>query len=206
MDGHMGIRPAGVRDPITIVVVLVGLVLTGLVGGVISSRNEQAATEWLDERAEVVFESTTATLEETVATLQAVAAFVREAPNLDQESFSRFITALQPGDELVGIAYMPIVQHAERDSFEAEMRETIPGFMINELTGGEPIPVPVRDEYYPVQFWHPGTFFLLAAQASADIEIGYAFGFDSGSDPSYSPLRGTTEPSTEPTVSDLAII
>ena len=171
------------RSPLVVGIFVVGAIATMVASSTAERRTAGYAEAWLAERAEVVQNATVTVVDELVAGIEAVAAFVETADNVNQETFATFVSKLDPRLNKIGIAYLPIVPAAERDAFTAEMRKEIPDFSINELDPftGEAVRLDSEVEtHYPVQLFAPGTF-LEQQLPVGDLPLEIGIGVDAAS-------------------------
>ena len=151
---------------------------------VTSSRSE--FDDWLDQQAQVVSEIVRDALDDVVADLESVAAFVEET-RPDAGSFQSFIDRIDGSASALGIGYVTEIAAADLDAFIEQQRAgqrgddyDIFGFDI----GGDPVSVDRADrtEFYPVHFFALGkTVRDLITNDPAAAEIGA--GMDAGYDP-----------------------
>jgi signal transduction histidine kinase len=142
------------------VIGLIGVLMTASVSGWLWSNERRRAAGTLDSRGEAMIDSISDAFGDVARRMMAVDALVESSEYVTQEEFRRFIDhiGLVPG--LGGIGYMPIVEADQLGSFVEKMRETIPDYTPFELDGsGQRVPVGVRREYFPLQWFEPSEAF-----------------------------------------------
>ncbi|MGZ8785361.1 MAG: CHASE domain-containing protein [Acidimicrobiia bacterium] len=170
-SGIFGAVRTGYRHRTAVVIGLIGVLMTASVSGWLWSNERRRAAGTLDSRGEVMIDSISDAFGDVARRMMAVDALVESSEDVTREEFRRFIDhmGLVPG--LGGIGYMPIVEADQLGSFVEKMRETIPDYTPFELDGsGQRVPVGVRPEYFPLQWFEPTEAF------------GRPHGFDSSSE------------------------
>jgi signal transduction histidine kinase len=173
------------RDPIFVTLALVGLLLTIALTVRTRGNEQEAATRWLAERAELIARTTQETVDETLTDLKAVAAFLGASDSMDQERFDRFVGRLDMNPGVVGIGYVAVVDSSSLDSFLVDTRQDVPSFelLIFDGYGGVEPDYSPRPFYYPLRFIHGGPFMdRIVSETPIDSQIG-ALGFDVATEP-----------------------
>jgi signal transduction histidine kinase len=156
----------------TIVFVVIAGVLASLAGAWwLWSVEQRAAGVVLEDRTEIVADSTERALSEARLRLASVAGLFQASVEVTEVEFRRFVRKLEltPGMEAVG--YMPMVMGRNRGAYVSNMSKTSPGFAVFDIdASGQRVPSPERHVHVPLQWYEP-------AAAFPDIE-----GFDSMSD------------------------
>ena len=112
-------------------------------------------------------------LEELVETLDNVNRAVATFTPISRKQFHDFLEPVARGTPFPSaISITRLVPHAEREAYEAGMRQQIPGFAISELAGGKLGPAAVRERYLAVEFLEP-----------LDVEGLAGLGYDALSEP-----------------------
>ncbi len=170
-----------------LVIVALGAATTLAVALYLESAADARSEEWLAERAEVVQSAVEQTVDDLVAGLRSVAAFMEASGSVSQETFADFVDHLDPRLSLIGVAYVPFVLAADLDRFIARMQEDRPDFDVMELTrDGELVPVTRdRTHYWPVQYFAAGAFLesSVAPEGGNATELG--FGIDIAVNPEW---------------------
>lgn len=196
------------KDPIAVAIIIAGVVLTIGLAVTIRNENRQAATLWLDERAELIEQATTNTVERTFSDLKAVAAFLASSETMTQERFARFVEQMDMNPGVIGIGYLSIVEGDAIAAFLAEAREDIPDLQLlsfDGLGGIAPNTIP-RPIYYPLRYVYGGPF-LDVVIAETPIESQRdALGFDLATEPLWLPAFESALAQTTPSVSDLLAV
>jgi PAS domain S-box-containing protein len=126
-------------------------------------------------------------MEEIVGTLNDVNRAVSTFNPVSREQFRQFVEPLSRGNPYPSaISFSRLVPHAERASYEEQMRQSIPGFAIKEISDQGLRPAAARDNYLVVEYLEPGA-----------VEGVAALGYDVLSEPYLiRALDGSTETGT----------
>jgi PAS domain S-box-containing protein len=112
-------------------------------------------------------------LEEIVLTLKDINRAVSTFQPVSREQFQVFVKPFAQGGYFPSaVSLSRLLPHAERASYEARMRQSIPDFAITELVDEQLRPASVRDTYLVVEYLEPGK-----------VEGVAALGFDVLSEP-----------------------
>ena len=126
----------------------------------------------LANHGQVLADSVLEAVDEVVERLVALGAFYQGSEEVTRTEFQRFVANFEPIPGIGGVGFMPIVDAADLEAFEAQVAETIPGYTVFELDDdGVRVPVRSRRHYMPVLWFEPGDAF------------DHPHGFDSGSEP-----------------------
>ncbi|HEU4895441.1 MAG TPA: CHASE domain-containing protein [Acidimicrobiia bacterium] len=168
-------RPDSARRPAwraAVVIAAVGIMLTGLLTWWLWDHSKNEASHALAAKGAALSETVDGALDEVVERLVSLGSFYQASGEVTQEEFRTFIANSTPVQGMGGIGYMPIVLPEEREAFEAEVAETIPGYFIFEFDErGSRVPARVRGFHVPVLWFEPAEAF------------GRPHGFDSNSEP-----------------------
>ncbi len=191
-------------SPLIAVIVIVGGASSLVGASVVRGRAEAQAEEWLNQRAEVVQTAIQNTVNDLTAGLAGVAAFMEVSAPVSQDEFTAYVRKIDPRVSLVGVAFVPEVPAAELVEFEERMRHVFPDYVVSEISvTGDPAPaLGVRDIYYPVQYFVPGTFLASAAPDDRSDLFALGLGVDAGSRAEWMPSIEMAVAGTGPVVSD----
>ena len=137
-----------------------GVVFSFLLAAWSWNRAELGAESALAARGNLFVESANSAVASVVERLVAVGGLHQASEEVTQVEFQRFVANfdLIPGVE--GVGYMPIVAAAGLEAFEAQVRETIPDYVVFEVDGaGNRVEVGERPEYAPLQWFEPAEAF-----------------------------------------------
>jgi signal transduction histidine kinase len=156
----------------TIVFVVIAGVVASLAGSWwLWSVEQRAAGAALEDRTEIVVDSTEWALSEARLRLASVAGLFQASIEVTEIEFRRFVRKLELTLGMEAVGYMPLVMGRNRGVYVSEMSKTSPGFSVFDIdASGQRVPAPERHFHVPLQWYEP-------AAAFADIE-----GFDSMSD------------------------
>ncbi|MCP4308300.1 MAG: hypothetical protein GY788_26160 [bacterium] len=197
-----------IRDPIAVAIIIAGVVLTIGLAVTIRNENRQAATMWLDERAELIEQATKKTVDRTFSDLKAVAAFLASSETMTQERFAHFVEQMDMNPGVIGIGYISIVDGTEIAGFLAEARQDVPTLQLLRFDGlgGMAPDNTSRPIYYPLRYVYGGPFLdVVIAETHIESELD-ALGFDLATEPLWFPALQGALTQTTPSVSDLLAV
>jgi PAS domain S-box-containing protein len=103
-------------------------------------------------------------LEDVAQTLNDINRAVSTFQPVSREQFHAFTEPFSKSHSYrSAVSLSRLVPHAQRASYEAGMRQAIPGFSISELVDDRLQPAPARDNYCVVEYLEPGSVEGLAA-------------------------------------------
>lgn len=172
----------GARAPIPAWRWAAGLFIACLAGSVVLavsyvvSRNSQD-DELLATQARAVSATVEVLVHDAGDQARAVAALFHSSEYVTAAEFNRFVedVGLTPG--MFGLGFVAVVDHADLADFERILEANHPGAFVFEIDEVEqqPIPVPERDTYYPIQFlWTTEGLPGLGFDVSSDMEFASA--------------------------------
>ncbi|MFW2382136.1 MAG: ATP-binding protein [Acidimicrobiales bacterium] len=197
-----------IKDPIAVAIIIAGVVLTIGLAVTIRNENRQAATLWLDERAELIEQATKNTVDRTFSDLKAVAAFLASSETMTQERFARFVEQMDMNPGVIGIGYVSIVEDTEIADWLAEAREDVPTLQLLSFDGlgGIAPDNTSRPVYYPLRYVYGGPFLdVVIAETPIESQLD-ALGFDLATEPLWLPAFEGALTQTTPSVSDLLAV
>jgi CHASE1-domain containing sensor protein len=123
------------KDPVIVTIAIAGIIAT--IGMALLMRNNQQeeATRWLGERAELISRATEDTVAHTFHDLSAVAAYLNSSDTMTQDQFVGFVEQLDLDAGIIGIAYVQIVEHSDLDQYLADIRVDIPNYGLLSFDG-----------------------------------------------------------------------
>ncbi len=193
------------RDPIVIALIVMGLAISIGVAVAAERDEEETASKWLSERAELIARATEETVDRAFADLRATAAFMQSTPQLTQREFDDFVARLEMNPGVIGIGYVAVVAGPEITDFLAEARRDVPQLDLlsfDGLGGIGPNNEP-RQTYYPLRFVHGGPFLdIVIAETPIASQVD-ALGFDVATEPLWSPAFEKALVHGSPSVSEL---
>lgn len=193
------------RDPVVIAILAIGVIAVVVSFLLIRQNQEDNATRWLDQRAEIVTQSTIDTINNTLRDLNAIAAFMGSTDDLSQAQFAEFVDQLDLNPGVIGVGYLALVAGDEIDSFMREATADVPGFTLlrfDGLGGVTPDDTP-RATYHPLRFVHGGPFLdIVISETPIESQID-ALGFDLASEPQWNPAFERAVEMAAPSISEL---
>ena len=187
-------KQRGVRKPVGIFLALlvVGSFAVVAAAEIVSTRND--VTDWTAGQAAVVATLLQDAVDEVIADVEAVAAFVEEI-GPDPQTFESFTNRIEGTDSAVGYGYLTAVPASEVEEFVAAQTAIhgdwyqIFGFPDDESSddqlefgGAIPTDLTSRDIFYPVQAFAVGNV-IRTAVPGEPIVGELALGLDAGFDP-----------------------
>lgn len=196
------------RDPVAVGIAVVGLIATIGLASLLGQNQQEEATRWLEERAELIARATEATITNTFRDLSALAAFLNISDEVTQEEFAAFAgqMVLDPG--VIGVGYVRVVSLTDIDEYLAATRLDVPEYRLLSFDGfggigpdeGE------RPLYYPLRYVYGGPF-LDVVIAETPIESQRdALGFDVRTEPLWNPAFERAIDLGAPSVSELLAV
>ncbi|MEX0826754.1 MAG: ATP-binding protein [Acidimicrobiia bacterium] len=156
--------------------------------GYVASRHSHDH-ELLSTRAQAVSLAIETMVDDAGYQAIAVAALFRGSVEVTEGEFNGFVQDVGLTEGMFGLGFIPIVPRADLAEFEEELARGHPGAFVFEVDGTEPVPVGVRDTYFPIRF------FWSKDQLPA-------WGFDAGSDPEFASAIDQTLNSLQLTMSE----
>ena len=130
---------------------MVAVLVAGIAGSVVAWRSED---DQIAERqaaiADSVTESARSTAANAIAGLGGSSGLVSSSGEVDLAAFAAYQREVAEVSSLDAMAYVPVVELADRPQFEATVGRTI-----NDLVGPGFAPAPERERYWPVQVISP---------------------------------------------------
>ena len=160
-----------------LLVLVLGLTVTAALSHWTSRQEDLMEQLVFDRRANFRIMTVRQGLEELVQTLNQINRAVSTFQPISREQFQAFVKPfvkpfVQGSQNPGAVALSRVVPDAERASYEARMRQSVPDFAITELEGEQLRPASVRDAHLVVEYLEPGK-----------VEGVAALGFDVFSEP-----------------------
>ena len=141
------------------------LLLTLVIGIVLSLLASMAVQDWEHDRIQLAFEqdandriaSLQRGLQYYTDEMQALGSLYKASKEVDRHEFHIFVqNVLQQSSGIQALEWVPRIKSDEREGYLESMRTDFPVFQITErTTQGEMLPATARDFYYPVTFVEP---------------------------------------------------
>lgn len=139
---------------ISILVLILGLMLSILGSKFLFDYNKQQQQLWIERHAESQSEQLQISINSALSALSTISAFFKVQDNIKQEQFLKFVKSdAAKNAGIIALAWVPRISHVERQQFELSLNKYLRGSRsITEMNShGLLVPAPIRDEYYPVE-------------------------------------------------------
>ncbi|GGX92631.1 bifunctional diguanylate cyclase/phosphodiesterase [Pseudoduganella dura] len=135
---------------------LCGLGLTGLLFTGISRLEQDRIVLTFTQRAHVRVFALSEGINNVIDSLRSVNQLFASKPAVTRDEFHRFVVPLTTRYPfVVGISYLRFIDDAERDAFEAGLRQVLPGAQVTELRNGRTVPAARRARYRVIEYVEP---------------------------------------------------
>jgi signal transduction histidine kinase len=191
------------KDPIVITIAVAGILATIGVALLMRSNQQEEATRWLGERAELISRATEDTVAHTFHDLSAVAAYLNSSDAMNQDRFAGFVEQLDLEAGIIGIAYVQIVEHSDLDQYLADIRADSPDYGLLSFDGEGGIgPITLSPAvHYPLRYLSSGPFIDLVVSETPIDNSTEALGFDIATEPLWAPAFEAAVGLSTPSVS-----
>ena len=137
---------------------LAGLLLTALVFSGIRRLEQRANANDFQQRATVRIAAVERGLTEAVQVVYVINQLFKTFDAVDRDQFRSFtLPLLQHYPNIYAFNYHRVLDGSERGAYEARLQRDFPGFTINEMIGGRPIPARLKSRYLVVDYIEPMT-------------------------------------------------
>lgn len=178
---------------ITLTVLAVGVVLTGVWAASARATTMRTAHDVMDRRALFVSDAVRVSAETVIRATSAAAGLFTSSEHVRQDEFERFIRTAGQHSGTVATVYIPHLDVGEWSSFIDETTRTQPGFSMFRFDHlGQPVPVADQPTRWPVQYA------VAASPFEPDLQ-----GFDAASDPVWVELLTRTSREQRASISSL---
>jgi signal transduction histidine kinase len=193
------------KDPVAVGIAVIGLVITIGLADLIGQDQQEDATRWLDERAELIERATEATITNTFRDLSAVAAFLNSSADVSQDEFASFVGQMDLDPGVIGVGYLQIVDNDAIDEYLDEIRRDVPEYQLLAFdgVGGIGPNASERSIYYPLRYVYGGPFLDIVIAETPIQSQRDALGFDVRTEPLWNPAFERAIALGEPSVSEL---
>ena len=133
-----------------------GLGLTALLFATVRQSEASTATGRFHEDATLRINAVSSGLTDAVEQLLVVNQLFKTIGEVSPEQFSSFTAPLLARyPEIQALSYNRLLQHRDRQRFEARMRRRYPDFLVTEFVDGKKRPAALRDSYNVVEYIAP---------------------------------------------------
>ena len=196
------------KDPVAVGIAVIGLVATIGLASLLGQNQQEEATRWLEERAELIARATEATITNTFRDLSALAAFLNISDEVTQDEFAAFAeqVVLDPG--VIGVGYVRIVALADIDEYLVTTRLDVPEYRLLSFDGlgGIAPDEGERPVYYPLRYVYGGPFLDVVIAETPIESQREALGFDLRTEPLWNPAFEHAIDLGGPSVSELLAV